>query len=153
MAQTQTFAVRTRCFTTLCTLGRIVVLVLGFYFLVIPFSASAENLTVQTAPARTSYYGLSQSQIEDRFGKADSERKKPNGSVEWMYGRSSMFFLDGKVTAWSDVGELSQRERIHSIKTEKPINDDSLSGVWQNPWTPPARDKSADDTLDIVVDE
>ena len=103
-----------------------------------PIFAAAQNLTVQTAPARTSYYGLSQNQIEERFGKPDSERKKPNGSLEWNYGHSSIFFIDGKVSAWSDVGELNQRERIHSVKSEKPITDDSLSGIWQNPWTPPA---------------
>lgn len=148
MARTQTFAARVLCFKTLFAVS-------GFVFLlfVLPPFVRAQNLTVQTAPARTSYYGLSQSQIEERFGKADSERKKPNGSTEWVYGHSSMFFIDGKVSAWSDVGELSQRERIHSIKTEKPASDDSLSGVWQNPWTPPARGKGTDDTLDIVVDE
>jgi len=78
---------------------------------------------------------------------------KPNGSLEWTYGRSSIFFLEGKVTAWSDVGELSQRERIRSVKSEKPNSDDSLSGVWKNPWTPPARDKVPDDNLDLVVEE
>ena len=109
----------------------------------------------QNAPgARTSaLYGMNEAQIGERFGRPDDVRKKSEDSVEWIYGQSTVFFIQGKVSAWSDAGELAQRERLSALQSDKALRDDSLSDQWVNPWTPPGRAAPPTDSLTDVIDE
>jgi hypothetical protein len=98
--------------------------------------AAAQTITAPSKNAAQSYYGLTQAQIEMRFGGPDRKLEKSGGGSEWSYGNSVFFFTEGKVNAWSDGGELRQREDENALRQEPSRHDDALSGEWENPWTP-----------------
>ena len=128
-------------------------------FCALPFCAlpaSAQPITnLQTAkrPASESYYGQTEAQMTARFGRPDEVRNKTNGSSEWLYGQSTLFFSGGKVSAWSDAGELAQRAQVNTLKRDDRQASDDLSGQWENPWTPPRRKGSASASLQDVIDQ
>ena len=83
--------------------------------------------------------GLSYAEAETKFGKPDDKIEKSSGGAEWKYGSSTLFFSGGKIMAWSDAGELKTRERRVDLEKAPVKHDDSLSGEWENPWTPGKR--------------
>ncbi|MFN8390556.1 MAG: hypothetical protein U0136_09725 [Bdellovibrionota bacterium] len=111
-----------------------------------PPSAATSLSPVLTGakPKAASFYGLTASQVEARFGKPDQKISKTDGAEEWSYGKSVLFFLSGKVNAWSDAGELNNREEAASLKKAPVDHDDALSGDWPNPWTPGKKEKDLD---------
>jgi len=119
-------------------------------------AALAQPASVIQAPkqaASESYYGRTEAQMTERFGRPDEVRSKPNGSSEWLYGQSTLFFSGGKVSAWSDAGELSHRAQVNTLKSDERQASDDLSGQWENPWTPPHRKSSAAAGLKQVIDQ
>ncbi len=111
----------------------------GLATVLFPGHSFAQPSQHSTSNRPASLYGLSESQITDRYGKPDDVKTKSDKSAEWFYGQSSVFFLEGRVSAWSDAGELQQRERLTALQADKHQRDDSLSEQWVNPWTPPAK--------------
>lgn len=119
-----------------------------------PVSAQGlEQGSVPAAKGTTSFYGLTTGQVKTRFGDPDEVRNKPSGSTEWSYGRSVIFFSNDKVTAWSDAGELVQREKMALLKSDRSKRDDTLSEEWVNPWTPPKRGVARSAGIDEMIDQ
>ena len=118
-------------------------------------SAQAQGLEPRavTAKESSSFYGLTEGQVTSRFGKPDEVTTKSNGGAEWSYGRSVIFFSGGKVMAWSDAGELQQREKIALLKSDKTKRDDSLSEEWANPWTPPKKGPKLERAIEEFIEE
>ena len=114
-----------------------------------PLAASSQLPAVRGSKGSApSFYGLTEAQIESRFGKPDDKIVKPDLSTEWNYGKSIFFFAEGKVNAWSDTGELAQREDELSLQKDPVRRDDSLLGEWVNPWTPGKRRSASSNVLD-----
>ena len=78
--------------------------------------------------------GLSAKEVVQHFGPPDQKQKTSSGKETWSYGRSIILFRDGKISAWSDAGELAKR-----IKLAKLSNKDRRATQerehWKNPWT------------------
>ena len=105
----------------------------------LPFTASAQVLDSLQASKKQelALHGLSPSQIEEKFGKPDGEEKKSEFSFSWTYGKSAVFFLDGKVSAWSDHGDFTERSKLKELKKASPSPQKAdLRDEWVNPWTP-----------------
>ncbi len=120
----------------------------------IPCHAAAQPAPTAQSPKRApseSYYGRTEGEMTQRFGRPDEIRNKSNGSAEWIYGASTLFFSAGKVSAWSDAGELSERAEVHKVKRDERETSDDLAGQWENPWTPPRRKPSSVAGLQDVI--
>lgn len=100
--------------------------------------------------------GLSKDDLVRYLGKPDQVSSTLMGSnsddlrAEWRYGNSLVFLVDGKVTAWSDSGDLDSRRLISSLQPKNArgrLKDDSLDG-WKNAW-----EQEDEVTSDEVVSE
>ncbi len=79
--------------------------------------------------------GLSGKEVERRFGPPDERRSGQEGKESWLYGKSVILFRNGKVTAWSNAGEMSGRENLATVRSGED-DEESSRYLWQNPWTP-----------------
>ena len=82
--------------------------------------------------------GMSVSQVEELFGAPDTKSVRQGANREsWYYGGSVVFFLNEKVTAWSDNGSLSERQAMAKFQTQNDGDSEILyEGGWLNIWTP-----------------
>lgn len=83
--------------------------------------------------------GMDQKSIEAELGAPDERRGAGQGRESWLYGSSVLLFRDGRVTAWSDAGELLSRRNMAKVKRGAAGEEESVSGsslIWRNPWTP-----------------
>ncbi len=71
---------------------------------------------------------LTEYEILKTYGKPDNIEKSNKEDSRWLYGKSLIFFTKGKVSAWSDQGDLLSKES-ESIKLDRYMRD------WENPWT------------------
>jgi hypothetical protein len=102
--------------------------------------------------------GLSQDELMKYLGKPDQIAKQGASAdstsdkkrSEWRYGNSLVFIVDGKVTAWSDSGDLEARKLVSSLQPKNGrgrLKDGGLEG-WKNAWQ-----KEEEVTSDQVVSE
>ncbi len=96
--------------------------------------------------------GLSREELIRYLGKPDqilTPASNPS-RAEWRYGNSLIFLVDGKVSAWSDSGDLEERKLISSLQPKNArgrLKDSNLDG-WKNAW-----EKEDEVTSDEVVDD
>jgi hypothetical protein len=120
-------------------------LVFSALFACLWFSAAA---SAQGEEKFTLSAGISADELTAQLGKPD-ERSGDPSSEKWKYGSSLVFLRDGKVTAWSDTGNLASRRTGRANfkrKQERRVND------WAKAWEPQeslSRDKAIDSVLDI----
>lgn len=116
------------------------------------------GVNAQSAPANRDYLrGLSKEELTKYLGKPDQVSSSTlNGSddqnyrAEWRYGNSLVFLVNGRVTAWSDSGDLESRELVSSLQPKNGrgrLKDIGLDG-WKNAW-----EKEDDITSEEVVSE
>jgi len=105
-------------------------------------AASAQAPSVELSfggdPVDTLRAGLSAEYVGAQFGAPDEVVKTSAGEGErWRYGESSIFFRDGRVTAWSDNGDLgARRERLAFTTPDKPRFKYFFQMGWKNAVTP-----------------
>lgn len=78
--------------------------------------------------------GLGAKEVETRLGPPDERRVTGDGRESWIYGRSVILFNNGKVTAWSNAGEMEGRQNLADVLIRDGA--DSSKYLWENPWTP-----------------
>ena len=89
---------------------------------------------------------LSQKQIIKTYGKPDKIVKNAEKQSQWIYGESLIFFKEGKVTAWSDQGDLL------NSKSEF-IKFDIYMKNWDTPWSYRTKEKKEKIFLDYLKDK
>ena len=124
---------------------------------------SSKRLGVQSRVLK----GLSQKKIIELFGPPNRKYSSSQGSESWTYGSSIVFFTDGKVSAWSDSGELSHGQHVAAMQAShgftgsnsfdsghNPADAGELTKRkhWKNAWTP-KQEISEKDVLDSIIDE
>jgi hypothetical protein len=98
--------------------------------------------------------GLSVAEVARALGEPDRKGGAGGPGVEsWYYGESMVLFADGKVSAWSDHGELSEREEMHQFDS----SDSTASAPveyhgWENAWTAEKLPDAAE-LLDTIIQE
>ncbi len=99
--------------------------------------------------SEASIRGISGEELTRRLGKPDS--RQVNGSrAEWRYGNSLVFLIDDLVTAWSDSGDLQNREMMAMLRrpdqtgVAKSFEPEGWVSAWQR-----ERQVTSDD---VVVD-
>jgi hypothetical protein len=120
-------------------------------FLLWPVVLAAQtDLSAKPVPV----FGLKNLSVEEiikRFGPPDQKRASPNGRESWVYGKSIIFFSEGKVTAWSDAGEFAERKNLAQIQAPPEKDEKDLSQVWINPWTPNSMEHAQDEVLQDIT--
>lgn len=119
--------------------------------------SAALCLLAQSAPVNKDYLrGLNKEELVKYLGKPDqisppsSNNTDPKARAEWRYGNSLVFLIDGKVTAWSDSGDLESRKLVSSLQPKggrARLKDGGLEG-WKNAWQ-----KEDEITSDEVVSD
>jgi hypothetical protein len=94
---------------------------------------------------------LSVEEIGKRLGPPDQKRASANGRESWVYGKSIVFFSEGKVTAWSDAGEFTERKNLAQIQASSEKEEENLSQIWINPWTPNSMEHAQDEVLEEIT--
>jgi len=99
--------------------------------------------------------GLESEEVIERFGAPDQKDNpsKP-GSESWHYGSSVIFFTEGKVAAWSIVGNslsLRQKMQVRRKKLQSGKRSFAEQG-WRNAWQR-YQQVVADDVLEEIVPE
>jgi hypothetical protein len=123
--------------------------------MILSFSLCAD---AQSASSNKDYLrGLSKDELIKYLGKPDqvstpssNDVNSSNPRAEWRYGNSLVFLIDGKVTAWSDSGDLESRKIVSSLQPKGGrgrLKDTGLAG-WKNAW-----EKEEEITSDEVVSE
>ena len=116
--------------------------------------ANQDILPSERAPAPniepSGLAGLSSEELVRKFGVPD--KKSADGLREtWTYGQSEIFITDGRVSAWSDSGDLFGRRVKAGLsprgaeKEEKPL---PAGDGWVNAWQ-----KEKKVTSEEVIDE
>jgi len=101
---------------------------------------------------------MSKDELVKYLGKPDqisspstsSTNSTPSPRAEWRYGNSLVFLVDGKVTAWSDSGDLESRKLVSSLQpkgSRARMKEGGLEG-WKNAW-----EKEDEVTSDEVVSD
>ena len=122
------------------------------------FHLSALSVCAQNASPNKEYLrGLSKDELVKYLGKPDQissptskNEANENQRAEWRYGNSLVFLVDGKVTAWSDSGDLESRKLVSSLQSKGArarMKDAGLDG-WKNAW-----EKEDEITSDEVVSD
>ena len=90
---------------------------------------------------------LDSEEVEKIFGPADRQEELSDQRVSWWYGKSIIFFSQGRVYAWSDGGDLNSRRNLHQIKSKTSSEKNNSSQLWANDWTPPNKAQLEDGVL------
>mgnify|MGYP001579510534 CR=1 FL=1 len=118
-----------------------------------PIEGSAGQPTdhIQLAYLKT---GLSVAEVARGLGEPDRKGGVGGPGVEtWYYGESMVLFADGKVSAWSDHGELSEREEMHQFDSSDPAASAPVEYPgWENAWTAEKLPDAAE-LLDTIIQE
>lgn len=79
--------------------------------------------------------GLSTEDITALYGAPDAKHPTRSGE-SWQYGGSSILFSENVVTGWSDIGELHEREVLHSLhrRPSSELPDPTDDKGWSTPW-------------------
>ena len=93
--------------------------------------------------------GMSATEVENLFGEPDERRASKEGKETWLYGNSVILFRSGSVTAWSDAGEMSQRQNLASLKANQDARGARYR--WKNSWEP-TEGPTADDVLERLFE-
>lgn len=80
--------------------------------------------------------GSTLEQVRAVLGTPDAERNEAEGATSWVYGRSLVFFRNGRVTAWSNAGELEKRRNLARVAEDQGTEYEEFSSSWKNDWTP-----------------
>ena len=119
-------------------------------------SASAEDRDGhKTMEGPSSYAGLTEEEVSLRLGPPDENRAAGDPQRQtWVYGRSLLFFTDGRVAAWSDNGDLRNRESLAKLRdnTVPKKREQAEERIWQNAWTPRPRIPVEEVIDDILKD-
>ena len=125
----------------------------GLFFHLVDSRALAQSTSLIKEYLR----GLSKEELVKYLGKPDQisvPLAKENGSdnqrAEWRYGNSLVFLVSGKVTAWSDSGDLESRKLLSGLQPKGArarLKEGGLEG-WKNAW-----EKEDEVTSDQVVSD
>jgi len=88
---------------------------------------------------------LTEYQIIKTYGKPDNIVKSSKEDSRWLYGKSLIFFTKGKVSAWSDQGDLLSKE-------SGAIKLDHYMQGWKNAWTYKSLESKDKVLLDFIKD-
>ena len=114
---------------------------------------AADLLATETS-ALSPRAGMTSDDIYRSYGKPDSQETKPGNSIEtWHYGASMIFFAGGKVTGWTDRGELADHKAAHDFQpashvAQKPFAEEG----WHNAWTPEHKTESGE-VIDTIIED
>lgn len=90
---------------------------------------------LQAQVQRVDLQGLGVEEVQATFGTPDQKTASESGRETWSYGRSIILFREGKVSAWSDAGELSRRKNLAKVQNKDVLAEQERE-LWKNPWTP-----------------
>lgn len=102
----------------------------------------------QNAAVDEGLKGMSPEEVLERFGKPDRSDESVEERQIWYYGKSMILFNNGKVSAWSNTGELQGRNNLSTIRDKRRVN--SFAANWVNVWTPIDR-LSANDVIQSLM--
>lgn len=99
--------------------------------------------------------GLSGEEVEARFGAPDRRQADSDGRETWSYGRSLILFQGGRVSAWSNTGELERRSNVRELHDNNTPNleVEYSSTAWSNPWTPKEGVEADEVVLELMEGE
>lgn len=111
---------------------------------VVPGSISAQTAPPITAPSKAKVSGLpiradmTPEEVQKYFGLPDTKSlRQGSRRMSWYYGNSVIFFLDNRVSAWTNDGTLTERQEMAQFQPEAAVESDILyEGGWLNAWTP-----------------
>ncbi len=89
---------------------------------------------------------LSEKQIIKTYGKPDKIVKSSKKQSQWIYGESLIFFSEGKVSAWSDQGDLLNNK-------SEFLKLDIYMKNWDNPWSYRTKENKEKIFLDYLEDK
>lgn len=113
--------------------------------------SDAESAQESYRPAPFKLKGLTKKEILSKFGKPDRSQKKIPGRETWLFGQSMIFFSKEKVMAWTDSGELAQRNNLSAVRPLNPKGLARYSNSWENAWTPKSRQESREEVLKSMI--
>ena len=61
-------------------------------------------------------------------------RRQLNAEI-WSYGESLIFVTSGRVTGWTDSGELMERAQQNEREHEARTGDSFVHSGWKNEWS------------------
>ena len=123
-------------------------------FEAMPTAAAAQSVqpsVPNTAPA--SLKDLSVEEVLKQFGPPDEKKQHSNDRESWFYGRSMIFFNQGKVSAWSNAGEISSRKNLAQIQAPAEEASPKRAENWLNDWTPNTAHRAQDEVLEELTDD
>ncbi len=123
-----------------------------FLQFLLPLCALAQDTRLPAMQGLRGIKGLRASQVMRRFGEPDARRGDARVSGTWKYGSSILIFSKGRVTSWSDAGELASRQNLALIKETGLSDYEVFSATWENAWTP-KRQLTANDILDDLLEQ
>ena len=90
----------------------------------------------ETETGRFLLAGLSVDEVAHLFGPPSHKNEKRKGRETWIYGKSTVMFTDGKVTAWSNFGDLDEHKNLAAVQREDEDIQEYYDREWLNLWTP-----------------
>jgi len=95
--------------------------------------------------------GVTETELVEILGEPDQIESGQGITKNWRYGASSVFLLDGKVSGWTDGGDLEQRVRFGLDFRPGKSRKIYFSYNWLNAWklTPTP---SLADVIDELLD-
>ncbi len=120
-----------------------------FFFL--PSDAGAQDDALVEPVPLSSMRDLGAEEVLQHLGPPDRKQAVDEDRESWWYGKSIVFFNQGKVTAWSDSGDFTQRKNLSRIKAEQPQQNQEAFRQWPNDWTPPRADQLEDEVLRRIL--
>lgn len=116
---------------------------------ILPLEMSAEEEVVHLEA------GLESEEVIERLGIPDrKEGPGKTGTESWHYGASVIFFAEGKVSAWSIIGNsLSLRQKMQ-VRRKKllSVRRSFAEQGWRNAWQR-YQQVVAEDVLQEIVPE
>lgn len=122
---------------------------------VIATGAGAEDTLSGARASLRSISALTTEEISKQFGPPD-KREAKDSREQWFYGTSVIFFTNGKVSAWSDAGELEERHLLASLAPapkSKTENEALQPPGWKNAWQREDRVTSDQVIDELIVDD
>lgn len=98
--------------------------------------------------------GATQAEVSRALGEPDS-REQPRAEVEiWNYGNSLVLFSGGRVSGWTDQGELAERKDLQEFsRPTNSVRAPEFSELgWHNAWTPDVPPNRSEE-IDTLVDD